>query len=81
MIRPLGDWVVLKEKSEIRNSGILLVGISPSLFEVVACPASFGAGLEGKTVVVTKYLGEYLTYNNEKLLFVEFKDILGVIDG
>ncbi len=93
MLRPLQDRVVIKmmESEETTKSGIILSANSkekPQIAEVIAV----GPGLKqdgkivplevktGDKVVVSKYSGTEVKYEEEELIIVRENDILAVVE-
>ena len=87
MLKPLADRVIVKmqENEEITKSGIILSG---SLHEKsqVALVIEVGPGtekvkmevLKGQKVVISKYAGTEIEYENENFIIVSQEDILAV---
>ncbi len=93
MLKPLQDRVVIKmmESEETTKSGIILSASSkekPQIAEVIAV----GPGLKqdgkivplevktGDKVVVSKYSGTEVKYEEEELIIVRENDILAVVE-
>lgn len=93
MLKPLQDRVVIKmlESEETTKSGIILASASkeqPQIAEVIAV----GPGMrvdgklvpvevkKGDKVVVSKYSGTEVKYEQEDLIIVRENDILAVIE-
>lgn len=93
MLKPLQDRVVIKmmESEETTKSGIILSASSkekPQIAEVIAV----GPGLKkdgeliplevkvGDKVVVSKYSGTEVKYEEEELIIVKESDILAVVE-
>ncbi len=93
MLKPLQDRVVIKmiESEETTKSGIILSATSkekPQIAEVIAV----GPGLKkddeliplevkvGDKVVVSKYSGTEVKYEEQELIIVRESDILAVIE-
>ena len=92
MIKPLSDRVLIKmkEKEETTKSGIILAGSSkekPQIAEVVEVgPGKMVDGVlqemyvkKGDKVIVDKYAGTEVKYENEEYIIVRQKEILAVI--
>ena len=92
MIKPLSDRVLIKmkENEETTKSGIILAGSSkekPQIAEVI----EVGPGRKidgelqpldvkkGDKVIVSKYAGTEVKYENEEYIIVKQEDILAVI--
>ena len=93
MIKPLLDKVVLKmvESEETTKSGIVLAANAkekPQVAEVIADgPGGNVDGKEvvmqltkGQKVIVAKYAGTEIKYENEEYVIVKQSDILAVIE-
>lgn len=93
MLKPLQDRVVIKmlESEETTKSGIILASTSkekPQIAEVIAVGP--GMKVEGKVVpvevkkgdkvVVSKYSGTEIKYEEEDLIIVREEDILAVVE-
>lgn len=93
MIKPLADRVLIKMKEgeQTTKSGIILsnsVKEKPQIAEVIAVGP--GGNVEGEnveiyvkvgeTVIINKYAGTEIEYQNEKHLIVKQSDILAVIE-
>ena len=93
MIKPLNDRVLIKmkENEETTKSGIILAGASkekPQIAEVIAV----GEGIKkdgkieemyvkkGDRVIVSKYAGTEVKYENEEYLIVKQDDILAIVE-
>ena len=93
MLKPLQDRVVIKmmESEETTKSGIILSASSkekPQIAEVIAV----GPGLKqdgknvplevktGDKVVVSKYSGTEVKYEEEEFIIVKENDILAIVD-
>ena len=93
MIKPLSDRVLIKmkEKEETTKSGIILAGEAkekPQIAEVI----EVGPGREidgklqamevkkGDNVVVSKYAGTEVKYENEEYIIVKQEDILAIVE-
>ena len=93
MIKPLSDRVLIKmkEKEETTKSGIILAGEAkekPQIAEVI----EVGPGKEidgklqkmevkkGDNVVVSKYAGTEVKYENEEYIIVKQEDILAIVE-
>ena len=92
MIKPLSDRVLIKmkENEETTKSGIILAGSSkekPQIAEVVEVgPGKMVDGVlqemyvkKGDKVIVDKYAGTEVKYENEEYIIVRQKEILAVI--
>ena len=92
MIKPLADRVLIriKEKEEITKSGIILSVTSnekTQIAEVIAVGA--GGNVEGNNiemyvkekdnVIVSKYAGTEIKYEDEEYLIVKQSDILAIV--
>ena len=92
MIKPLSDRVLIKmkENEETTKSGIILAGSSkekPQIAEVI----EVGPGRKidgelqemyvkkGDKVIVSKYAGTEVKYENEEYIIVKQEDILAII--
>ncbi|MCR4600387.1 MAG: co-chaperone GroES [Clostridia bacterium] len=89
MIKPLGDKVVIKrvEAEEKTQGGIILASSAketPQVAEVLAAgPGTDEVKMEvkvGDKVIFTKYGGNEVEYDGEKLIILSQKDILAVIE-
>ncbi|MCL2383068.1 MAG: co-chaperone GroES [Oscillospiraceae bacterium] len=93
MIKPLQDRVVIKmvETEETTKSGIILAGSSkekPQIAEVVAVGPGKKDGDEvvemcvtkGDKVIVSKYAGTEVKYENEEVMIVKQDDILAIVE-
>lgn len=93
MIKPLSDRVLIKmkEKEETTKSGIILAGSSqekPQVAEVIEVGP--GEKIDGKlqemyvkkgdNVIVSKYAGTEVKYENEEYIIVKQDDILAIVD-
>lgn len=93
MIKPLADRVLImmKEGKETTKSGIILSAASkekPQIAEVIAVGP--GGNVEGnniemhvsvgESVVVSKYAGTEIKYEDKEYLIVKQSDILAVIE-
>ena len=93
MIKPLGSRVLIKMKEgeETTKSGIILAGAAqekPQIAEVIEVGP--GEKIDGKTeemyvkkgdrVIVSKYAGTEVKYENEEYLIVKQDDILAVVE-
>lgn len=89
MLKPLADRVVIKmkENEETTKSGIILAGASkekPQFAEIL----EVGPGTEkirmevkkGDKVVVSKYAGTEIKYEDEDLIIVNQSDILAIVE-
>ena len=92
MIKPLSDRVLIKmkENEETTKSGIILAGNSqekPQIAEVIEVgPGKMVDGVlqemyvkKGDRVIVDKYAGTEVKYENEEYIIVRQKEILAVI--
>ena len=89
MLKPLADRVVIKmkENEETTKSGIILAGASkekPQFAEVIAVgPGTEKVKMEvnkGDKVVVSKYAGTEVKYEEENYIIVSQNDILAIVD-
>ena len=89
MLKPLADRVVIKmqENEETTKSGIILAGSSkekPQFAEVLEVgPGTEKVKMEvkkGDKVVVSKYAGTEVKYENEEYLIVKQDDILAIVE-
>ena len=93
MIKPLSDRVLLKmkESEETTKSGIILAGASkekPQIAEVIEVGP--GEKIEGKVqemcvkkgdkVIVSKYAGTEVKYEQEEYIIVKQDDILAIVE-
>ena len=93
MIKPLADRVLImmKKEEETTKSGIILSAASkekPQIAEVIAVGP--GGNIEGnniemyvrvgESVVVSKYAGTEIKYEDKEYLIVKQSDILAVIE-
>lgn len=93
MIKPLSDRVLIKmkESEETTKSGIILSAGSkekPQFAEVIEVGP--GAKVEGKLqemdvkkgdkVIVSKYAGTEVKYENEEYIIVKQEDILAIVE-
>ena len=93
MIKPLADRVLIKmeEGEETTKSGIILSAASkekPQIAEVIAVGP--GGNVEGndihmyvkvgEKVIVSKYVGTEIKYEDEEYLIVKQSDILAVVE-
>lgn len=93
MIKPLSDRVLIKmkENEETTKSGIILAGSNkekPQIAEVI----EVGPGKEidgklqtmnvkkGDKVIVSKYAGTEVKYENEEYIIVSQDDILAIVE-
>lgn len=89
MIRPLGEYVVIKrlEAEQKTKSGIILTSSAqeiPQVAEVLAV----GPGTDdvdilinpGDKVIFKKYGGTEIEYNGEEVIILPYLDILAVLD-
>ena len=88
MIKPLGDKVVIKrlEAEEKTKGGIILSSSAketPQVAEVLAVgPGTKDVNMEVKTsdkVIFSKYGGNEVEYDGEKMIILPQRDILAVI--
>lgn len=92
MIKPLSDRVLIKmkENEETTKSGIILAGKAqekPQIAEVIEVgPGKMVDGVfqemyvkKGDKVIVDKYAGTEVKYENEEYIIVKQKEILAVI--
>ena len=92
MIKPLSDRVLIKmkENEETTKSGIILAGKAqekPQIAEVIEVgPGKMVDGVlqemyvkKGDKVIVDKYAGTEVKYENEEYIIVRQKEILAVI--
>lgn len=92
-IKPLGDRVVIKmlESEETTKSGIVLPGTAkekPQVAEVVAVgPGTVVDGKEvkmevkvGDKVLISKYAGTEVKFDNQEYTILKQSDILAVVD-
>ncbi len=92
MIKPLTDKVLIKmkEKEETTKSGIILTATKekPQVAEVIAVgPGKVVDGKKeemyikvGDKVILNKYAGTEVKYENEDYLIVSQSDILAIVD-
>ena len=86
MIRPLGDYVVIKrmEAEQKTQGGIILTSASqevPQVAEVLAVGPEVEVLVNvGDKVVFKKYGGTDIDYNGEELIILPAIDILGVLE-
>ena len=93
MIKPLNDRVLIKmkENEETTKSGIILAGASkekPQIAEVIEVgPGRVIDGekeemyvKKGDKVILNKYAGTEVKYENEEYLIVSQSDILAIIE-
>ena len=89
MLKPLADRVIIKmkENEETTKSGIILAGASkekPQFAEVIAVgPGTEKVKMEvkeGDKVVVSKYAGTEVKYEEENYIIVSQNDILAIVD-
>lgn len=93
MIKPLSDRVLIKmkENEETTKSGIILAGSNkekPQIAEVIEVGP--GKEIEGKLqtmnvkkgdkVIVSKYAGTEVKYENEEYIIVSQDDILAIVE-
>ena len=92
MIRPLSDRVLvkMKESEETTKSGIILASTAkekPQIAEVIAVgPGKIVDGKKeemnvkkGDNVVISKYAGTEVKYENEEYLIIREEDILAIV--
>ena len=89
MLKPLADRVIVKmqEKEDTTKSGIILSGSSQEKPQV-ALVIEVGPGtekvkmevLKGQKVVISKYAGTEIEYENENFIIVSQEDILAIIE-
>lgn len=93
MIRPLSDRVLvkMKESEETTKSGIILASTAkekPQIAEVIAVgPGKIVDGKKeemnvkkGDNVVISKYAGTEVKYENEEYLIIREEDILAIVE-
>ena len=93
MIKPLSDRVLIKmkENEETTKSGIILAGNSqekPQIAEVIEVgPGKMVDGVlqemyvkKGDKVIVDKYAGTEVKYENEEYIIVRQKEVLAIIE-
>ena len=93
MIKPLSDRVLIKmkENEETTKSGIILAGNSqekPQIAEVIEVgPGKMVDGVlqemyvkKGDKVIVDKYAGTEVKYENEDFIIVRQKEILAIVE-
>ena len=93
MIKPLADRVLIKvkEKEETTKSGIILSNLAkdkPQIAEIIAVgPGAIidGNNVEmyvkpGEKVIINKYAGTEIKYEEEDYLIINQSDILAVIE-
>ena len=93
MIKPLADRVLIKmqEGEDITKSGIILassVKEKPQIAEIIAVgPGGYidGNNIEmyvniGDKVIIDKYVGTEIKYEDEEYLIVKQSDILAIIE-
>ncbi len=93
MIKPLSDRVLIKmkEKEETTKSGIILAGASkekPQIAEVIEVgPGEKIKGelqemyvKKGDKVIVSKYAGTEVKYEEEEYIIVKQEDILAIVE-
>ena len=93
MIKPLSDRVLIKmkENEETTKSGIILAGSSkekPQIAEVIEVgPGKRVDGelqamevKKGDKVIVSKYAGTEVKYENEEYIIVNQEDILAIVE-
>ena len=93
MIKPLSDRVLIKmkENEETTKSGIILAGNSqekPQIAEVIEVgPGKMVDGVfqemyvkKGDKVIVDKYAGTEVKYENEEYIIVRQKEILAIVE-
>ena len=87
MIKPIGNRVLLKLLStqEISQNGIIIVETSKNNYqtaEIIATnntPTTNYSFIKGDTVLIPKFSGTEITYNNEQYLIIQEDELLGVI--
>ena len=93
MIKPLSDRVLIKmkENEETTKSGIILAGKAqekPQIAEVIEVgPGKMVDGVlqdmyvkKGDKVIVDKYAGTEVKYDNEEFIIVRQKEILAIVE-
>ena len=93
MIKPLSDRVLIKmkENEETTKSGIILAGNSqekPQIAEIIEVgPGKMVDGVlqemyvkKGDKVIVDKYAGTEVKYENEEYIIVRQKEILAIVE-
>jgi len=93
MIKPLSDRVLIKmkENEETTKSGIILAGNAqekPQIAEVIEVgPGKKVDGelqsmdvKKGDKVIVSKYAGTEVKYENQEYIIVKQEDILAIVD-
>ena len=87
MLKPLSNRVILKriEPEEKTKSGIILSASSkekPQMAVVVMDDGKLSNMdvQEGNKVIIDKYAGNEITYNDEEFLIVENDDILAIVE-
>ena len=93
MIKPLGDRVLIKmkENEETTKSGIILSGASkekPQIAEVIEVgPGEKVNGKiqeiyvkKGDKVIVSKYAGTEVKFDNEEYIILKQDDILAIVE-
>ena len=93
MIKPLSDRVLIKmkENEETTKSGIILASSSqekPQIAEVIEVgPGKMEDGKlqemdvkKGDKVIVSKYAGTEVKYQNEEYIIVKIEDILAIVE-
>ena len=93
MIKPLSDRVLIKmkENEETTKSGIILTSSSqekPQIAEVIEVgPGKVVDGKlqtidvkKGDKVIVSKYAGTEVKYENEEYIIVKTEDILAIVE-
>jgi len=93
MIKPLSDRVLIKmkENEETTKSGIILAGKAqekPQIAEVIEVgPGKMVDGVfqemyvkKGDKVIVDKYAGTEVKYENEEYIIVKQKEILAIVE-
>ena len=93
MLKPLGNRVVIKmiEAEETTKSGIILASTAkekPQIAEIIEVGP--GGEIDGKVVkmnvkkgdrvIVSKYAGTEVKYNNEEYIIVKQDDILAIVE-
>jgi len=93
MIKPLSDRVLIKmkENEETTKSGIILAGNAQEKTQIAEV-IEVGPGKKvdgelqvmdvkkGDKVIVSKYAGTEVKYENEEYIIVKLEDILAIVD-
>ncbi len=92
MIKPLGNRVLIKmqEKEETTKSGIILSGVikeNPQIAEVIEVGDGEKINGEiqemliqkGDTVIINKYTGTEIKYEEKEYIIVKEEDVLAII--